>query len=538
MRELTQGTRSLIDELLALPKRRFGFVRKRNAAATELLWKIADASEPAALPEVLSFALAEDEPIARAASRAASVLLAAVSTTQLPWLDERLRERATWWGGWWGIGPRELDRFDRFGEGAAALLQLATMHPSGFVREAAVRSLSGRSAAASIPFYLIRRNDWVEQVRTAAVEALDLCARAENAKAIVDALPLVCRLEACTRADHGPFVIRIKGLLGQPESESALRSGIESSDPRVRRYCFTFAFESSSIPPSELLPAGLSDSDPIVRLNAARAAASLRPEAIAELLDQMERDPYTAVRRVGLDVRVSLFPAEAASAYERHLLDRSVSIRSQSQRALRGAPSPPEVLYRDEILTQRTRTLDVALLGLSEVGGAQDAHLVSRFLANELPRVRAAAVRAVSKLATGDTRPTLYAALRDSSPRVSREARIAFVMGKVPADADELWDTVEGAEYRHARINAVSVAQTLPRWARLQFLLRACVNSDELLTERAVLGVSRWLDTSNRAALSPTADDVRETSRLLSDARDWLPKATVSELAFLLRTIG
>jgi hypothetical protein len=287
-----------------------------------------------------------------------------------------------------------------------------------------------------------------------------------------------------------------------------------------------------------LLREGLDDSDPIVRLMTARTAVSSVPDAIVELLNRMERDPYPPVRQVGLDGRVSLFPSEAVSAFERHLLDRSISVRSQSQRALESASRPPEVFYRDEILSGRTPALDVALLGLSEVGGAENADLASRFLADELPRVRAAAVRAVSRLETGDTREVLYAALRDRSPRVSREARTAFATRQVSAEVDELWDILEGVEFRHARINSVSVAQTLPRWTRLQFLLRACLDSDDVLKARAVLGVSRWLDTSNRAALSPTAGEVRETSRLLSDARDRLPKATVSELAFILRTIG
>jgi len=538
MRELSPGTRSLIDELRALPKRTFGFVRKRNAAATGLLWRIVDASEPAALPEILSFVMAKDEPIARGAVRAASVLLAAVPVTQLPSLDERLRERATWWGGWWGMEPRDLKHFDRFGPDATALLQLATLHPSGFVREAAIRTLSDRSRAASIPFFLIRRNDWVQQVRAVAAETLDRCATAENAQQVVDALPLVHRLKSCSRADHGPFVARVEDLLRQPACAGALSSGTRSGDPKVRRACFSLALESPSFHRAELLRDGLDDSDPIVRVMAARSAVSSGPDAIVELLNRMERDPYPLVRQVGLDGRVSLFPGEAASTYERHLLDRSISIRGQSQRALGSAPRPPEVFYVDEIRSGRTPALDVALLGLSEVGGAENADLASRFLADELPRVRAAAVRAVSKLETGDTRAILHAALRDRSPRVSREARTAFVTRRVSAEVDELWDILEGAEYRHARINAVSVAQTLPRWTRLQFLLRACVSSDDALTSRAILGVSRWLDTSNRAALSPTAAEVRDTSQLLSDARDLLPEATASELAFMLRTIG
>jgi HEAT repeat protein len=435
------------------------------------------------------------------------------------------------------MGPRDLKQLNRFGDSTDALLRLATMHPSGFVREAAMRSLSSRSGAAAIPFLLIRRNDWVEQVRSVAAEALDHCVSADNAQQIVDALPLIFRLETCVRADHGPFIARIRDLLSQPACADALSAGIGSHDSKVRRACFAIALESSSIAEGELLSVGLSDSDPIVRLMTARNAASSAPGAILELLDRMERDPYTAVRQVGLDARLSLFPTEAASTYERHLLDRSISIRSQCQRALLSAGEAPDAAYRAELGSGRTNRLDVAILGLSETGGTEDAQLASQYLANELPRVRAAAVRAVSRLEPGDRGPMLNAALRDPSPRVSREARSAFVAGQGAADSDELWNTFECAEHRHTRINVISVAQTLPRWERLHFLLRACVNSEAEVQERTVLGVSRWLDTSNRAALSPTPGVVEETRRLLSEAEGYLGQGYASELAFLLKAI-
>jgi hypothetical protein len=538
MREPTQATRSLIDALRALPKRRFGFARKRNAAAAELLWKIADAREPAALPEVLSLVL-EDEPIARAASRAASVLLGAVPTAELPWLDERLRARATWWGGWWAMRPRDLNRFDRLGEAATALLQLATMHPSGFVREAAVRALSGRAEAAeSLSFYLIRRNDWVEPVRCAAIEALDRSATAGNAEAIVEALPLVHRLETCSRADHGPFVARIRDLLVQPECGDALTRGIASPDAKVRRACFSLAFGSSAIAHDELMRMGLRDRDPIVRLAAARQAAGAQPDALAEWLDRMQHDPFTAVRQVGLDARIALFPEERTSAYERHLFDRSVSIRAQAQKGLERAGRSRSSLYRSELQSGETRRLDVAILGLSEVGSAADAALASGFLTHSRPRVRAAAVRAVARLSPDDLLPMLYVALGDESPRVSRAARTAFLAGAASPDGTVLRDILDRSQHRHTKLAVVSVARALPRWERLQFLLGACVSSDEELVARAVIGVDRWLDASNRAALSPTGEEIRETTRLLNEASGWLPEDTASEMAFLLRALS
>lgn len=64
------------------------------------------------------------------------------------------------------------------------------------------------------------------------------------------------------------------------------------------------------------------------------------------------------------------------------------------------------------------------------------------------------------------------------------------------------------------------------------------MNSDVELAERASLAVQRWLANSNRAELSPTADDLRRISTLLGESKGWLPESTGAELAFLVRTIG
>ena len=536
--ELTERTRALIEELHALPKRRFGLVRKRNVALAKLLWRIADASEPAVLPEILSLVLEKHEPVARAAAKTVAVLLAVVPVNDLPQLDEQFRHRSTWWGGWWGIAPRDLSTFDRFGDCTAALLQLATMHPSGFIREQAVRVLYARNAAGSIPFLLIRRNDWVAQVRSAAVEALDASVAPENADQLVQALPLVHRLKRGSRADHGPFIDRVNTLLRQPSCEGALISGTRSADPMVRRACFSIALESPSSGLADLPKSGLQDRDPIVRLVAAGAAVRITPVDLKELLDRMEKDPFAPVRQTGLDARVALFPDDAEPTYQRHLLDRSPSIRAQSQRALNGGSRLPDAIYREEIGSGRTKRLHIALLGLAEVGNASDAQMISTYLNHGSARVRASAVRAVAKLKKGDRDlvPVLFAALQDSSPRVSREARTAFGTRSHSFEADGLWELVERAGYPHVRLNALSLESGLAKWTRLQFLLRACTASDTAVAERAVVGVMRWLHGSNRVALSPNATEVSDTARLLSDARERLPEKIATELAFMLRT--
>lgn len=63
------------------------------------------------------------------------------------------------------------DRLGRFGTGKHAPV-LASLHPDGQVREAAVKAMALRLRPAYVPFLVERAVDWVPEVRTAAHDVL------------------------------------------------------------------------------------------------------------------------------------------------------------------------------------------------------------------------------------------------------------------------------------------------------------------------------------------------------------------------------
>jgi hypothetical protein len=285
-----------------------------------------------------------------------------------------------------------------------------------------------------------------------------------------------------------------------------------------------------------LLRAAVVDVDAIVRLEAARALAVAPPTGVEAMLDALEEDPQGRVRAVGLEARVALFPAQAEAAYTRHLFDRAVALRSLSQRALATASPSPAERYRDAIRAGVAARLAIALLGICETGDASDAALVRPFLSHRSPRVRVAALRALARHEPGDLQEILYAALGDASPRVSREARTAFLACRNAAAPDRLQDLLTHGT-RQVRSHAIALAQTLPRWPRLRFLLGACRSDDTESAEAALRGVELWLAQSSRAVLSPGPEEREAMSRKVAEAGERLPRAVAEQLAFMLRVL-
>ena len=96
MKELSPQTRQLI-QCLNEPR---GFVEALTGSRdyVSLLFRVGDSKEPAALLEILSFALSKKRDIAGAAAAAVDKLVRETTAKELLWLDDAMRRRSPYSG--------------------------------------------------------------------------------------------------------------------------------------------------------------------------------------------------------------------------------------------------------------------------------------------------------------------------------------------------------------------------------------------------------------------------------------------------------
>ncbi len=193
---------------------------------------------------------------------------------------------------WDRLDAKQVTRLARLPDGWAAL-GIASAHWNGHVREAAVRALSRRTEGDEIPFLVVRLNDWVPQVRDAALAAASARLTTERADGWVRALPLVEALRQQRRADHSPLVRAVFMLLTSVDARPALLRGLDAEHFGTRRLCFRLVLDAGD---ESLLPRALSDSDVVVRLGAtARIDRIPRGERRRDLISRLCRDRSAAV---------------------------------------------------------------------------------------------------------------------------------------------------------------------------------------------------------------------------------------------------
>jgi HEAT repeat protein len=516
-KQLSPSTRDLIIALY----RRLDLVERffRGDPRVEILHKIGDAGEPAAIPDLLPLIITRSSDIAREATRVIERLLECIKPAEYSRFDEYLRVGDIDWKWrretWAELRVQDVKQVAKLPEGAAALLGVLSCHSSGYIREAAVRELAQLNSGAELPFLLLRLNDWVGNVREIARTLVFARIRHEYAFAFVKWLPLVLRLRVTRRGRNEEIIERVKELFQSPEAAHLLEAGRGSEDRLTRRFCYEASFGRHHECGDALLARALLDSDFHIRVIATRALGHRAPSPENQkMIETALRSPFSRVRYEALRSYAEKYPEAAEAELTRALLDPNISIREEAQFYLnRAAKFSVREFYIEQIATSSGKTLASSLSGLGEVGRKEDSALLSQYLAAKQPLVRAAVLRAIAKLDPGYGAAIFLAALSDESAKVGREAAFGLQERVNSVGGAKLWDAFNECKNPRARRGVLFLIARLSKWESLVYLLHALGDPDESVSEAAARYKARLERRWNRSFVPPTKD---QAERLLA----------------------
>jgi len=230
-----------------------------------------------------------------------------------------------------------------------------------------------------VPFLLIRLVDWVNQVRSAAETELLRRLEVRYARILVDCLGLIDRLGETTRLNRS-ILHRVDELLKAPECTDELRRGMKHTSRDIRRHCFRIAARAPQLLVADVVTEAIRDDDVVVRRWAFTAGAEMVPDDRIALREQAARDSYAPIRRLAFEA-VTVDPASRLCDLEFFLFDRSALIRRDCQAVMakRFGFSAAD-FYRASLKTIKAKQAEVAVLGIAETGGKQDAPTITELL--------------------------------------------------------------------------------------------------------------------------------------------------------------
>jgi HEAT repeat protein len=418
---------------------------------------------------------------------------------------------------------------------AVLAMGVASIHVSGYVREAAVEQLVRSSDARALGFLVARANDWVPEVALAAQRGLSAFTTSARLDALVPHFDEFIRLADAQRNTLSPLVGELRRALLEPQNAHVLEAGLSAPSPRVRRWCLTAALDSSSEDRAALVRRALGDLDPAVRMEAARAVQRVFDgRERARIARDMISHPMPAVRSMGLEL-LHLDGGPFPELLSRALLDPSAAVRETARWLSRQIPElDPRVVYRNAIQDRDEASLAGALNGLGEVGTADDAGIIAPCSNHPRGRVRAATIRALGRLAPEAFRTVIEAGLLDYSTPTFRAALEATAqLGPLPAE--RVLSLASPGRTRLQRRFAVYLAERQGFWESLALLLHLARSNDAELPRPISKTLDGWERRMHHVFTKPSQELALTIERDAAALSDPSLKQRIAPLLELMR---
>lgn len=384
-----------------------------------------------------------------------------------PQVEESVRRQLSYLPDAWNSSPHWL------GPGTPALVLIGLCHPSGHVREKAVRLSSGLDTSLEASLLLIRVNDWVAPVRDAAVARMTTILESLDPVRKITLLPLLSRLRECGRhGQHRLLAGWMKGVASNFDEASWLAAW-HGSTGRDRR-SYLDALRISGQPPGGEIRQALIESNDRRALNwlIREVTPTLHKDEREKLILAVRKSRAVVVRREWLNHCIgSLPPAEVDSILKEAMLDRSRGIR-QFARFQLATLSPVDftAFYQNALSNPATEA--AALCGLSEVDPAEAHKEAIARLESGVPAVLKAALESLAPESLGDFMDVLIDRAGSRMPGVPKAARkrlteIRRLLGTDLVARPEIWDRANDS----TRTFFIRKAPYFQKWDGLEFLL-------------------------------------------------------------------
>lgn len=447
-------------------------------------------------------------------------------------LDEQMRETSSME---WSINWRNYSIDDFFTKNMneserRAVIIFASFNPNGFIREQAVKIM--KNYDCTLPYAVLRRNDWVKQVREAAAEAIEHRLNNLSDGELIAALPFADKLSRSKRAlDSETTAERIFAALNESENEAALFAGLRDTSLRTRRIC-TYALFNSKTPNIELALKRLQyETEPFLRGIIFKCLVSCNQD-MSTALDTFLADKFPLNKIMAFQYICEKEPQRAYGIAEKLLLDRNATVRENARYYYK--TNNLSFDYRSFYICHMQDCIIPSIYGLGETGVKEDTAILKVYISDEKSSVVCATMTALMRLDETIYAPLITELLTDCRLGVVKTACSLIIKSGIK-DYDRLLEIFNSSPYENTKRKCFSILLTASKWCRLEFILIVLECSDGELAKSAKTALDSWIISYNHLFAEATTAQTAELLTKVDKVANKLPTSTVKQLKFLLR---
>lgn len=462
-----------------------------------------------------------------AAARTLAKVLAGLNVDGLAAMDLRMRETTSME---WSIDWRALRLEDLFApnlspEACRAVLVFSTFHPNGYIREQAVAALGTDPQA--LPAVLLRCNDWVAQVRQAALESLKQLLDMADAAEIAAALPILEKLRRSGRCRLGDIVpLFFRAFRRDP---GLLPLGLEHGDVRARRLCISLLPDLGTADLPYLTQRVKKEPDPFLRKLLYQTLLKLGVDGMT-LSRRFLGDKYPPNRVLALAYLADHGAEDLFRQAVTLLMDKSGRVRETAREVV--VQADKEFSLRQFYLDRLSVRPAVAILGLGETGNPEDCQVIGNFLTHPQPAVVRAAMTALMELDPERWTGAVTEQLAARQPGVVKTAALLLARRR-DFDQDRVFAILQASQVENTRLKCAVLLFRTGKWDRLTYALTLLGGGYEKLDQACRLELTGWMHSYNRSYAPLGEEQRRRILALLDEKGTYLHPAVVNQLRFL-----
>ncbi|MDB6006171.1 MAG: hypothetical protein JWR15_3158 [Prosthecobacter sp.] len=508
-----------------------GFITQ--SPVPEVLRRIAQQGDPAALPWLFDPIHSSTEKIRVAAEQAVEPLLSKLDARQLIELEQLIRES-------WTRFYNEDHSYRATTEHGA---RLATLHSSGWIREKALIALTRSGDPGALPFVLLRSNDWVVQVRKAADQWFSAHRASVPTGQLIACLPILAALTERSYGRDSNIVSALLARLTLPAAVPALLECLLQSNAKTRRLLFSLLALNGALQEADTQSVLINHADPIFGVLLLKHLRQQSAELPKGLLDQAMSAKSATLRRYALYCLSEDQISQIVPLLSQAMFDSAQGVRSFAQYHLLKRLSAEDLQSRYAGILQeqhvRNSRLAACILGFHEAGGRWAASQYLELAEHKSMQVRVAVLRSFAVAHFEDALTWLKTVVAsDDSSSLGKAALVVFRQHPHSLTMTEIRFMLDQQRPTAVRFRAFSLLCMRGRWEQLPVLFELLHDSSGVLEHQVLTHLCAWLNRFNRVQTQPTRSQVEQAVAALDRAGDRMGPTLNAEFHDLLRRVA
>jgi len=465
------------------------------------------------------------------AAKALKKVLKRLSFDNIIRVDNQMRQTTSveWSIDWRSLNIEGFLTPQMSAEEIRAVIIFSSFNPNGFIREKAVYAM--KKLEGTLPYILLRGNDWVREVRTAATVAFSYRLEHLSEGELLATLPFAEKMEKSTRGEAFLFLKPLYDRILKPQHHNDLMNGLRDSNIRVRRVCIKALLESPSTHTHIMVEQLKCEPEPFLRTLIFKKMIELQLDT-DDVVDQFVKDKFPMNRMLAFRYLIDQKNESFAEVILNFLLDKSSSIRTLAQQLI--CEKVAHFDLREFYITEMASShVAVAILGLGESGFKEDGEKVVQYLESTHTRVVKSAMLALMMLDAARYRDKIMEMLKDERKGVVKTARNLILKDGNP-NYDVVKSIFDESDNDNTKLKCFSILLTTPKWVRLIYILEALQSGNETVKWEALHSLRIWIIHFNRSFASASTIEKARVIQLLDDLDSILAEDLKGQIKFLM----